>query len=361
MSIIIIAHNYGQVFPVCRPGEPAAGRQDHLRQEQHGHLGGGTDRDRRGGVPQGTRGAPPLRILTVTGGSRTHPDGIGSSSGMMGDMSISPVAARRAAGRRRGRTGWVPATALTVTALLGIGACSAGGSSSSQAAPPAAAGAQSGGAAQATGSAAGIVPGHSTLHWHSCAGLLAQQGVPECAMLSVPVDYAKPGGRHISLALDMIPATAPKSQQQGVLLVNPGGPGGSGLPLAAEVAQGLSPGVAAQYDIVGFDPRGVGVLGTRTELRSELLRRRAAELHPGQPRRRAGTHQQGENLRHRLRAEVRLAAAPYDVPGRGPRHGRHPRGVRRVENQLLRVLLWHLSWPGLRNPFPGPGAPDGAG
>jgi pimeloyl-ACP methyl ester carboxylesterase len=82
--------------------------------------------------------------------------------------------------------------------------------------------------------------------------------VPECTTLSVPVDYANPGGRHISLALDMVPATAPKSQQQGVLLVNPGGPGASGLPLAAEVAQGLSPDVAAQYDIVGFDPRGVG-------------------------------------------------------------------------------------------------------
>src|SRR5206468_5996716 len=52
--------------------------------------------------------------------------------------------------------------------------------------------------------------------------------------------------------------TAPKSKQQGILLVNPGGPGASGLSLAAEVAQGLSPGVAAQYDIVGFDPRGVG-------------------------------------------------------------------------------------------------------
>ena len=77
-------------------------------------------------------------------------------------------------------------------------------------------------------------------------------------MLSVPVDYAKPGGRHISLALDMIPATAPKSQQQGILLVNPGGPGASGLALAVEVAQGLSPAVAARYDIVGFDPRGVG-------------------------------------------------------------------------------------------------------
>ena len=81
------------------------------------------------------------------------------------------------------------------------------------------------GAASATGP---IVPGHSTLHWHACTGQAAQQGVPECTTLSVPVDYAKPGGRHISLALDMIPATAPKSQQQGILLVNPGGPGGSG-------------------------------------------------------------------------------------------------------------------------------------
>jgi len=173
---------------------------------------------------------------------------------MMGDMSISRVAA----GRRRGRTGWVSALALTATALLGAGACSAGGSSSGQVTPSAGGNAQAGGAPQATGSAEGFVPGRSTLHWHACTGQAAQQGVPDCTMLRVPVDYAKPGGRHISLALDMIPATAPKSQQQGILLVNPGGPGGSGLSLAAEVAQGLSPAVAAQYDIVGFDPRGVG-------------------------------------------------------------------------------------------------------
>ena len=53
-------------------------------------------------------------------------------------------------------------------------------------------------------------------------------------------------------------ATAPPSQQQGDLLVNPGGPGGSGLSLAAFVADGLSPQVAADYNIIGFDPRGVG-------------------------------------------------------------------------------------------------------
>jgi pimeloyl-ACP methyl ester carboxylesterase len=152
------------------------------------------------------------------------------------------------------------AAILTTAALLGVGACSASSSSSSgpaaSPAPPT--------AATTTGTGAGsaasgpVVPAHSTLHWHACAGQLAQEGVPECTTLSVPVNYAQPGGRHISLALDMVPATAPKSRQQGVLLVNPGGPGGDGLPLAAEVAQGLSPGVAAEYDIVGFDPRGVG-------------------------------------------------------------------------------------------------------
>jgi pimeloyl-ACP methyl ester carboxylesterase len=83
-------------------------------------------------------------------------------------------------------------------------------------------------------------------------------GIPDCATLSVPLNYADPGGRHISLALDMVPASAPPSQQQGILLVNPGGPGASGLSLAAEVASGLSPSVARDYDIVGFDPRGVG-------------------------------------------------------------------------------------------------------
>ncbi len=182
---------------------------------------------------------------------------------MMGYMSISRVAVRRATGVRSGRTSWLTAI-LTATALLGLSACSAGASSSSQATPPASStqsgGAGTGGSAvgrapQATGP---VVPARSTLKWHACSGQLAQAGVPKCAMLSVPADYAKPGGRHISLALDMVPATAPKSQQQGVLLVNPGGPGGDGLPLAAEVAQGLSPSVAAEYDIVGFDPRGVG-------------------------------------------------------------------------------------------------------
>ncbi len=80
----------------------------------------------------------------------------------------------------------------------------------------------------------------------------------QCSSVQVPLDYSKPGGRKITLALSRVPASAPASERQGVLLVNPGGPGGSGLSLAGVVASGLSPSVAAEYDIIGFDPRGVG-------------------------------------------------------------------------------------------------------
>jgi pimeloyl-ACP methyl ester carboxylesterase len=80
----------------------------------------------------------------------------------------------------------------------------------------------------------------------------------QCASLPVPLDYSHPAGRKITLALSMIPATAPPAKRQGDLLVNPGGPGGSGRYLAAAVAYGLNHTVASEYNIIGFDPRGVG-------------------------------------------------------------------------------------------------------
>jgi pimeloyl-ACP methyl ester carboxylesterase len=80
----------------------------------------------------------------------------------------------------------------------------------------------------------------------------------QCASLRVPLDYNHPAGRKITLALSMIPASAPAAQRQGDLLVNPGGPGASGRYLAAAVAFGLQHQVASEYNIIGFDPRGVG-------------------------------------------------------------------------------------------------------
>ncbi|WP_408051894.1 alpha/beta hydrolase [Streptomyces sp. HO565] len=78
----------------------------------------------------------------------------------------------------------------------------------------------------------------------------------QCASLTVPLDHARPAGKRITLALSRVPHTA--KTYQGPLLVNPGGPGGSGLTLAGFVASSLPRKVAAQYDVVGFDPRGVG-------------------------------------------------------------------------------------------------------
>jgi pimeloyl-ACP methyl ester carboxylesterase len=150
--------------------------------------------------------------------------------------------------------------ALAVLALVGLSACTSGQSSSSaQGASTSAASAGSTGTGSAGSDGAGtaaIVPQASTLSWHSCSG--QQLTGLECSSLQVPLNYADPSGRKITLALSMAPATAPVAQQQGVLLVNPGGPGASGLALAAEVASGISPQVAADYDIVGFDTRGVG-------------------------------------------------------------------------------------------------------
>ncbi|MGV9574743.1 alpha/beta fold hydrolase, partial [Streptomyces nigra] len=92
------------------------------------------------------------------------------------------------------------------------------------------------------------------LTWKKCG--TATYPTLQCASLKVPLDHTAPKGRKITLALSRVPHTAKK--YQGPLLVNPGGPGGSGLALAGFVASALPKKVAAQYDVVGFDPRGVG-------------------------------------------------------------------------------------------------------
>lgn len=92
------------------------------------------------------------------------------------------------------------------------------------------------------------------LTWKKCG--TEKYPTLQCASLGVPLDHARPHGRRITLALSRVPHTAKK--YQGPLLVNPGGPGGSGLTLAGFVASALPRAVAAQYDVIGFDPRGVG-------------------------------------------------------------------------------------------------------
>ncbi|MGW3471341.1 alpha/beta hydrolase [Saccharopolyspora sp. NPDC000995] len=80
----------------------------------------------------------------------------------------------------------------------------------------------------------------------------------ECARLEVPMDYAGPQGQTINLGLLRKPATGP-GQRIGSLVVNPGGPGASGMSTAASLASSVSDSELGQrFDLVGFDPRGVG-------------------------------------------------------------------------------------------------------
>jgi pimeloyl-ACP methyl ester carboxylesterase len=79
----------------------------------------------------------------------------------------------------------------------------------------------------------------------------------ECARVTVPLDYNRPGGGRIGIAVTRLPATK-KAQRIGSLLINPGGPGVSGVEYARYARSVLPRALLVRFDIVGFDPRGVG-------------------------------------------------------------------------------------------------------
>ncbi|WP_162184810.1 alpha/beta hydrolase [Allokutzneria albata] len=87
----------------------------------------------------------------------------------------------------------------------------------------------------------------SPLHWTPCAN------GAECTTLTVPVDWERPGGVTTTLALARRKATGPRI---GTLLVNPGGPGLSGVETATK-ADSFSGRLRERFDVVGFDPRGI--------------------------------------------------------------------------------------------------------
>ena len=88
------------------------------------------------------------------------------------------------------------------------------------------------------------------LTWSGC-------GPNQCARLTVPIDYSHPDGETLKLAVLKVAANSP-SKRIGSLVVNPGGPGGSGVGYASAADFIVTKPVRAAYDIVGFDPRGVG-------------------------------------------------------------------------------------------------------
>jgi pimeloyl-ACP methyl ester carboxylesterase len=98
----------------------------------------------------------------------------------------------------------------------------------------------------------------SPIKWAQCKAAASDETrIPagaECGMLSVPVDYSKPDGDVAQIAMIRFKATG---QKIGSLVVNPGGPGESGVEAAASMAPTLPQSVRERFDLVGFDPRGV--------------------------------------------------------------------------------------------------------
>ncbi|WP_228122390.1 alpha/beta fold hydrolase [Saccharothrix syringae] len=96
-------------------------------------------------------------------------------------------------------------------------------------------------------------PTAGRVDWAPCA----EQPEVECGALDLPVDWARPRGERFDLAVARRAATDP-AKRLGVLVINPGGPGGSGVDFALEAHRFFSPAVLERFDVVGFDPRGVG-------------------------------------------------------------------------------------------------------
>jgi pimeloyl-ACP methyl ester carboxylesterase len=99
------------------------------------------------------------------------------------------------------------------------------------------------------------------LAWGACP---FEAEVPtQCAQLTVPRDWSNPeAGKDLKVSVSRVAATGGKDKYQGIVLTNPGGPGGQGTGLAADLAK-LQPTLNAQYDVLGMDPRGTGQQGAK--------------------------------------------------------------------------------------------------
>ncbi|HWC35278.1 MAG TPA: alpha/beta fold hydrolase [Mycobacteriales bacterium] len=102
---------------------------------------------------------------------------------------------------------------------------------------------------------------HHGLHWGTCPTYLypdLRNSGEKCARLRVPLNYADRGGASVGLEVSILRHTSSAANYRGVILVNPGGPGSPGLDLPINLEPFVPHGVGADYDWIGWDPRGVG-------------------------------------------------------------------------------------------------------
>ena len=157
-------------------------------------------------------------------------------------MGQSP-SSNESAGHRPHRR-WVPAVAI---ALLTLTACGGGGGTNkSRSTTPVPLSSPSAGTSTAA------------LHWVDCGSTTGQTKVAQqCAKLVVPRDWAHPSAGTIVLSLRRVQATD-SGGRIGSLLINPGGPGESAVQEFSDLVDTVSADVRKKFDVVAFDPRGVG-------------------------------------------------------------------------------------------------------
>ena len=97
------------------------------------------------------------------------------------------------------------------------------------------------------------------LAWGACpADVVTKVAVLQCATVPVPLDYSEPEGERIEIMVSRLTSKKP-DKRRGVLMLNPGGPGGSGLSFVDDLAWfGLPASVLDSYDVIGMDTRGIG-------------------------------------------------------------------------------------------------------
>ncbi|KAG2014267.1 hypothetical protein CC2G_011100 [Coprinopsis cinerea AmutBmut pab1-1] len=100
------------------------------------------------------------------------------------------------------------------------------------------------------------------LTWHRCNFDF------ECTTLEVPLDYTDPTGPKATIALTRMPASVPRTSEvyKGPILFNPGGPGQSGIDFIHTLGYWLAIELGPQFDLVGFDPRGIARSTPRVSL-----------------------------------------------------------------------------------------------
>ncbi|MEW2069523.1 alpha/beta hydrolase [Streptomyces sp. NPDC007346] len=114
--------------------------------------------------------------------------------------------------------------------------------------------------AKVSGKSVGGTAGDAEITWGTCPALAeGQTRDPDlaCGTLEVPLDHRNPDGTKIDVAVSRL-STAQPGKRHGVLLLNPGGPALGGLGMPETMASTLPKSVLDRYDLIGFDPRGVG-------------------------------------------------------------------------------------------------------